>query len=127
MATITKYRCDHCHKEVADTYLENGWLKFAGGISRSWGTRERAGNVSHDFIEKGCEFCSIACLVAHLDAIREKARGPKIDTPPLVVADPFKSEAARKAPWEDPLPEDELALSEEDELALKKLDQIERP
>lgn len=114
MARVEKFRCDHCGKEVEDPYLENGWLKFDGAISRSWGIRRRGrdGDAQTDYIGKSSEFCSVKCLVAALDKIREEKRGPKIldlpDELPNVVPDPFK-EPPPKRPWEDPLPEEDVS------------------
>jgi hypothetical protein len=111
MAQVTKYRCDQCAKEVEDVYLEQGWLKFEGSITRSWGIRSkgRDGDARTDYIGKSSEFCSAECLVKHLDKLRKEKRGP---TPlpyhnpnlPIAVADPFKE---KLKPWEDPLPDDE--------------------
>jgi hypothetical protein len=115
MAQVLKYRCDFCQKEVEDTALEPGWLRFNGSVSRSWGVRAhgRSGDAGTDFIEKSSEFCSTECLVARLDALRKEKRGP--DPMPVVIPDPDKigafgepdpfKEPPKKQPWEDPLPD----------------------
>ncbi len=96
MAQVTKYRCDFCNREVEDPYLEAGWLKISGGISRSWGIRSkgRDGDARTDFL-KDQEFCNVECMVGALNRFRQSRRGP----------DP--TPAPRAQPWEDPLPDDE--------------------
>jgi hypothetical protein len=117
VASITKYRCDHCAKEVEDPYLENGWLRFQGHITRMWGTRKHGtqGDGKTDYIGGNSEFCSVRCLVAALDKLRTEHKGPPVDPKPkpvtVVESDPFKlsPEDAPKKPWEDPLPDDDVS------------------
>jgi hypothetical protein len=76
VAKVTKYVCDFCRKEVADTYLHNGWIEIKGHITRSWGTRKSNGQGVNDYIDKDPEFCSIQCLTGALDDQRAKKGGP---------------------------------------------------
>ena len=92
-------------------YLEAGWLKFDGVVSRSWGVRAkgREGDARTDYVKGPSEFCSVECLVKALDQQRKRKNGPE-PVPyrdpklPLAVADPFKE---KPKPWEDPIPDDE--------------------
>ncbi len=106
MTTVTKYRCDHCGKEVEDVYLENGWLKIQGALTRSWGVRKRGreGDAQTDYIHD-VEYCSIDCMISALDKVRDEKRGPKPPKPQDFAPDPFKPPP--KQPWEDPLPDED--------------------
>lgn len=108
MSTVTKYQCDHCGKEVADPYLEQGWLKISGSMTRSWGVRKngRDGDGQADFL-KDIEFCGIECLVSAMDALRSQHRGP-----PLKKIQSQLSKRLDKKPWEDPLPEEDPRLED---------------
>jgi hypothetical protein len=109
VATVTKYRCDFCKREVEDTYLEPGWIQIHGNLTRSWGTRRRGrdGDAQTDFL-KDEEFCNVICLVAKLDAERKAKRGPepKPPAPPVDGVDPFKDPPAR-VPLDNPLLDDD--------------------
>jgi hypothetical protein len=107
MAQVTKYRCDHCKREVEDTYLVDGWIHVNGSISRSWAERKlgRHGDAQADVLEKNPEFCSIECLVAAFDAKRRQAGAPPVNEriTQMVQADPFKPEPPPKPkPFEEP-------------------------
>jgi len=110
VASITKYRCDHCGKEVEDIFLENGWIRFQGSVTRAWGRRKNGGTGDPltDYIGGSPEFCSVQCLVAALNTLRAQKKGPIVMEP---ISDSPKEEVPKeeapeaKKPWEDPIPD----------------------
>ncbi len=76
MAEIKKVVCDRCGKEVADIYLESGWITLSGSLKRSWGTRNPSGSAQSDYLDKKSDFCSMECLIDELDHIRAERGGP---------------------------------------------------
>jgi hypothetical protein len=106
MAQITKYTCDHCGKEVADTFSEAGWLKLMGGVTRSWGIRTRKGDGQIDYLSNSSEFCSIACFVGALDKLRGEKGGPRVRETAVTAVDPFPAPAKPRSPVPLALDED---------------------
>jgi hypothetical protein len=110
VASITKYRCDHCGKEVEDIFLENGWIRFQGSVTRSWGRRKNGGTGDPltDYIGGSPEFCSVTCLVGALNTLRAQKKGPIVMETPETPKEEPKEEAPEspRRPWEDPIPEE---------------------